>query len=63
MAAHRIRNTTNTALPRCKSEGTLIDFSEGVTEATLTDVKGTDLRLYAVILKLMSYLYNDSESG
>uniref|UniRef100_A0A3Q1C3X8 SH3-domain binding protein 4 n=1 Tax=Amphiprion ocellaris TaxID=80972 RepID=A0A3Q1C3X8_AMPOC len=41
MAAHRIRATTNnnTSLPRCKSEGTLIDLSEGVSEASLTDVK------------------------
>nr|XP_020479495.1 SH3 domain-binding protein 4 [Monopterus albus]XP_020479496.1 SH3 domain-binding protein 4 [Monopterus albus] len=41
MAAHRIRTTTNnnTSLPRCKSEGTLIDLSEGVSEASLTDVK------------------------
>ncbi|XP_036965292.1 SH3 domain-binding protein 4 isoform X4 [Acanthopagrus latus] len=41
MAAHRIRATTtnNTSLPRCKSEGTLIDLSEAVSEASLTDVK------------------------
>uniref|UniRef100_A0AAY4DX55 SH3 domain-binding protein 4 n=1 Tax=Denticeps clupeoides TaxID=299321 RepID=A0AAY4DX55_9TELE len=40
MAAHRIRATNNNnVLPRCKSEGTLIDLSEGVSEATLTDVK------------------------
>ncbi|KAM9850912.1 SH3 domain-binding protein 4 isoform 1-T2 [Aulostomus maculatus] len=40
MAAHRIRTTTTTSsLPRCKSEGTLIDLSDGVSEATLTDVK------------------------
>uniref|UniRef100_A0A3Q1GTV5 SH3-domain binding protein 4 n=1 Tax=Acanthochromis polyacanthus TaxID=80966 RepID=A0A3Q1GTV5_9TELE len=41
MAAHRIRatNNNNTSLPRCKSEGTLIDLSEGVSEASLTDVK------------------------
>uniref|UniRef100_A0A3P9LX71 SH3-domain binding protein 4 n=1 Tax=Oryzias latipes TaxID=8090 RepID=A0A3P9LX71_ORYLA len=39
MAAHRIRATNNTSLPRCKSEGTLIDLSEGVSEASLTDVK------------------------
>ncbi|XP_068558247.1 SH3 domain-binding protein 4 [Cebidichthys violaceus] len=41
MAAHRIRATTtnNTSLPRCKSEGTLIDLSEGVSEASLNDVK------------------------
>uniref|UniRef100_A0A7N6A779 SH3-domain binding protein 4 n=1 Tax=Anabas testudineus TaxID=64144 RepID=A0A7N6A779_ANATE len=40
MAAHRIRATTNNAsLPRCRSEGTLIDLSEGVSEASLTDVK------------------------
>ncbi|XP_061579258.1 SH3 domain-binding protein 4 [Cololabis saira] len=41
MAAHRIRTTAhnNTSLPRCKSEGTLIDLSEGVSEASLTDVK------------------------
>ncbi|KAM4731794.1 SH3 domain-binding protein 4 [Anableps anableps] len=41
MAAHRIRttNNNNTSLPRCRSEGTLIDLSEGVSEASLTDVK------------------------
>ncbi|KAL7866096.1 hypothetical protein SRHO_G00113430 [Serrasalmus rhombeus] len=40
MAAHRIRlANNNAALPRCKSEGALIDMSEGVSEATLTDVK------------------------
>ncbi|XP_008436742.1 SH3 domain-binding protein 4 [Poecilia reticulata] len=40
MAAHRIRaNNNNTSLPRCKSEGTLVDLSEGVSEASLTDVK------------------------
>ncbi|CAN9498532.1 unnamed protein product [Ophioblennius macclurei] len=42
MAAHRIRATTNNnnaSLPRCKSEGTLIDLSEGVSEATLNEVK------------------------
>lgn len=40
MAAHRIRATTTTgsSLPRCKSEGTLIDLSEGVSEASLADV-------------------------
>ncbi|CDQ73068.1 unnamed protein product [Oncorhynchus mykiss] len=41
MAAHRIRATNNNiALPRCKSEGTLIDLSDGVSESNcLTDVK------------------------
>ncbi|KAJ8349815.1 hypothetical protein SKAU_G00249450 [Synaphobranchus kaupii] len=39
MAAHRIRATSNNALPRCRSEGTLINLSEGVSEASLTDVK------------------------
>ncbi|XP_056292979.1 SH3 domain-binding protein 4 [Pseudoliparis swirei] len=41
MAAHRIRATTtnNVSLPRCKSEGTLIDISDGVSEASLMDVK------------------------
>ncbi|XP_026865850.2 SH3 domain-binding protein 4 [Electrophorus electricus] len=40
MAAHRIRSTNNNnALPRCKSEGALIDPSGGVLESTLTDVK------------------------
>uniref|UniRef100_A0A8C7N6C0 SH3-domain binding protein 4 n=1 Tax=Oncorhynchus kisutch TaxID=8019 RepID=A0A8C7N6C0_ONCKI len=40
MAAHRIRATNNIALPRCKSEGTLIDLSDGVSESNcLTDVK------------------------
>ncbi|KAK6315406.1 hypothetical protein J4Q44_G00149350 [Coregonus suidteri] len=41
MAAHRIRVTNNNiALPRCKSEGTLIDLSDGLSESNcLTDVK------------------------
>ncbi|CAB1450386.1 unnamed protein product, partial [Pleuronectes platessa] len=41
MAAHRIIRVTNNnhVLPRCKSEGTLIDLSEGVTGASLNDVK------------------------
>ncbi|XP_074520501.1 SH3 domain-binding protein 4-A [Halichoeres trimaculatus] len=41
MAAHRIIRATNgnLVLPRCKSEGTLIDLSEGVTAASLNDVK------------------------
>ncbi|XP_068429155.1 SH3 domain-binding protein 4 [Clinocottus analis] len=41
MAAHRIRATTtnNASLPRCKSEGTLIDLSDVVSEASLNDVK------------------------
>ena len=42
MAAHRIIRVTNNnhILPRCKSEGTLIDLSEGVNGASLNDVKG-----------------------
>ncbi|XP_046887415.1 SH3 domain-binding protein 4-A [Hypomesus transpacificus] len=40
MAAHRIRVTsTDHVLPRCKSEGTLIDISETISESSLTDVK------------------------
>ncbi|TKS67914.1 SH3 domain-binding protein 4 [Collichthys lucidus] len=42
MAAHRIRattTTTNPSLPRCKSEGTLLDPNEGVSEASLSDVR------------------------
>ncbi|MEQ2174727.1 SH3 domain-binding protein 4-A [Ameca splendens] len=40
MAAHRIvRVNNNHILPRCKSEGTLIDLSEGVAGASLNDVK------------------------
>ncbi|CDQ73403.1 unnamed protein product [Oncorhynchus mykiss] len=41
MAAHRIIRGTNSnhVLPRCKSEGTLIDLNEGLSEACLTDVK------------------------
>lgn len=46
MAAHRIRATAsnNISLPRCKSEGTLIDLSDGVSEARLNDVKGQPLK-------------------
>ncbi|XP_077473533.1 SH3 domain-binding protein 4-like isoform X2 [Stigmatopora argus] len=42
MAAHRIRASANSnapSLPRCRSEGTLIDLGEGVSESTLVDVK------------------------
>ncbi|TTR03977.1 SH3 domain-binding protein 4-A [Bagarius yarrelli] len=39
MAAHRIRVTNNNVLPRCKSEGTLIDLGEDVCEASLKEVK------------------------
>lgn len=42
MAAHRIRAaaTGNASLPRCRSEGTLIDLGESVSEPGLIDVKG-----------------------
>lgn len=43
MAAHRIIRVTNNnhILPRCKSEGTLIDLSEGTLPGSgLSDVKG-----------------------
>lgn len=48
MAAHRIIRATNNShiLPRCKSEGTLIELSEGVTGASLCDVKGGFGRLH-----------------
>ncbi|KAM9803566.1 SH3 domain-binding protein 4-like [Syngnathus typhle] len=41
MAAHRIRSTANSnaLLPRCRSEGTLIDLGDGVSESGLVDVK------------------------
>ncbi|XP_005994330.1 SH3 domain-binding protein 4 [Latimeria chalumnae] len=39
MAAHRIRATTANALPRCKSEGTLIDLSDGFSEPSFSDVQ------------------------
>ncbi|XP_041835176.1 SH3 domain-binding protein 4-A-like isoform X2 [Melanotaenia boesemani] len=40
MSAHRIiRVNNNHILPRCKSEGTLIDVSEGVAGASFSDVK------------------------
>ncbi|XP_056107894.1 SH3 domain-binding protein 4 [Rhinichthys klamathensis goyatoka] len=46
MAAHRIRSANNnTVLPRCRSEGALIDHSEGVSEATLTAPSPSALRL------------------
>lgn len=40
MAAQRIRAANSSALPRCKSEGTLIDLSDGFSESSLCDVKG-----------------------
>lgn len=50
MAAHRIRVTNNNnVLPRCKSEGTLIELDEGVTEASLIDVKGRFGRLFQFV--------------
>uniref|UniRef100_A0A8B9FIW3 SH3 domain binding protein 4 n=1 Tax=Amazona collaria TaxID=241587 RepID=A0A8B9FIW3_9PSIT len=39
MAAQRIRAANAGALPRCKSEGTLIDLGEGLAETSLCDVK------------------------
>lgn len=40
MAAQRIRAANSSGLPRCKSEGTLIDLSEGFSETSFNDVKG-----------------------
>lgn len=41
MAAHRIiRVNNNYVLPRCKSEGTLMDLSEGLDGPSLSEVKG-----------------------
>lgn len=39
MAAQRIRAANANGLPRCKSEGTLIDLSEGLSETSFNDVK------------------------
>ncbi|OWK52683.1 SH3 domain-binding protein 4 [Lonchura striata] len=39
MAAQRIRAANSGGLPRCKSEGTLIDLGESFAETTLCDVK------------------------
>ncbi|XP_058293032.1 SH3 domain-binding protein 4 isoform X2 [Hylobates moloch] len=39
MAAQRIRAANSNGLPRCKSEGTLIDLSEGFSETSFNDVK------------------------
>lgn len=39
MAAQRIRAANANGLPRCKSEGTLIDVSEGLPESSFDDVK------------------------
>lgn len=52
MAAHRIRSTNN-AFPRCRSEGTLIDISKGISETALTNIKvptPSSLRLDATAL-------------
>lgn len=43
MAAQRIRAANSSGLPRCKSEGTLIDLSEGFSETSFNDVKGKNL--------------------
>lgn len=40
MAAQRIRAAHSGGLPRCRSEGTLIDLSDGFSEASFNDVKG-----------------------
>ncbi|XP_003803047.1 SH3 domain-binding protein 4 [Otolemur garnettii] len=39
MAAQRIRAANSNGLPRCKSEGTLIDLSGGFSETSFNDVK------------------------
>lgn len=39
MAAQRIRAANSGGLPRCRSEGTLIDLSDGFSEASFNDVK------------------------
>ncbi|KAM5152004.1 SH3 domain-binding protein 4 [Mantella aurantiaca] len=39
MAAQKIRSANANGLPRCKSEGTLIDISSNVPDPNLTDVK------------------------
>lgn len=39
MAAQKIRSANANGLPRCKSEGTLIDISSGVPDQSLSDVK------------------------
>uniref|UniRef100_A0A8C4XFM2 SH3-domain binding protein 4a n=1 Tax=Erpetoichthys calabaricus TaxID=27687 RepID=A0A8C4XFM2_ERPCA len=39
MAAHRIRATNHNGLPRCKSEGTLIDLTSELSEPSFSDVK------------------------
>lgn len=43
MAAQRIRAANSGGLPRCRSEGTLIDLGEGFSEASFNDVKGERL--------------------
>lgn len=43
MAAQRIRAANSGGLPRCRSEGTLIDLSDGFSEASFNDVKGEPL--------------------
>lgn len=61
MAAQRIRAANASGLPRCKSEGTLIDLSEGFSETSFNDVKGelpgTDLGLRALSCPLHSDQY------
>ncbi|MEE6524206.1 hypothetical protein FKM82_023547 [Ascaphus truei] len=39
MAAQKIRSANANGLPRCKSEGTLIDFSSGLPDPSLCEVK------------------------
>ncbi|XP_059823078.1 SH3 domain-binding protein 4-like isoform X2 [Hypanus sabinus] len=39
MAAQRIRSTNTSGLPRCKSEGTLIDLGDCFSELSFSDVK------------------------
>ncbi|XP_043916504.1 SH3 domain-binding protein 4 isoform X2 [Protopterus annectens] len=39
MAAHKIRTANAGSLPRCRSEGTLIDISCGVLDSNLSEVK------------------------
>ncbi|XP_078259615.1 SH3 domain-binding protein 4-like isoform X2 [Rhinoraja longicauda] len=41
MAAQRIRSTNTAGLPRCKSEGTLIDVSDCLSELSISEFKDT----------------------
>lgn len=63
MAAQRIRAANSGGLPRCKSEGTLIDLGEGFAETSLCDVKGVEKRVGTMPPPQFGYILSPLGSG